>query len=652
MSWLDRLEQRTGFVGPVRRLLAEPIRGGARWAYVFGSALVALVALQVLGGLGLALFYSPSTTTAWASVAHLRTAVPLGALIAAVHHHGASALVVVAGLHLVQVALAGAWRAPREWTWWFGLALLLVTLGFALTGSLLPWDERGYWATRVAVGLAGTAPLVGGAAQRVLVGGRELGNLTLTRFYALHAVVLPLLLVALVAGHVSLVRRHGVTPVGRVDPKDLAARVEPFWPGQAARDGAFALLCVALVFAAALRFGSPFGPPADPSMSAAPRPEWYFRPLFQLLKYFKGPLEPVGTLVIPLGALVLLALLPVLGRGERRGSRGPAGPLVAGGAAVLAALLALSYRDDRRDAGYQRLEAASDARAAKALALAANGVPPEGPVFMLHDQPDERGRRVFEQRCGSCHGEAGTGGKAPSLSGAYSRGWLVALLANPDERRFYGRTKLTGMDGYAALGAEKLGALADFVVGLRDHPAAALPGYAAFKAEGCDACHAVDPGEAAAAPNLAGSGSPAWLRAFIADPGAPVFYGSDNAMPAFKEKLSERELADVAAYVAALGAEPLAPEGGPPPSTDIAFARRCAGCHGADGAGRTPLGRELTLPDFTKPTTLATMSDERVAAVIADGRPGTKMPAWLGKLAPEEIAALARYVRAFASHPP
>src|SRR5205823_13517838 len=130
----------------------------------------------------------------------------LGHLLRGLHAQGATFLLAVAGLHLLQTALYGAYRKPREATWWLGLVLLGLLLAFCLTGSLLPWDERGYWATRVTLGIAGTTPLVGAPLERLLTGGHQFGNLTLTRFYAVNAMLLPLLLIALGVAQVAALR--------------------------------------------------------------------------------------------------------------------------------------------------------------------------------------------------------------------------------------------------------------------------------------------------------------------------------------------------------------------------------------------------------------------------------------------------------------
>src|SRR2546428_602933 len=149
-----------------------------------------------------------SAAGAWASVAYVQDQMVLGWLVRGLHSAGASAMVVLIVLHMLQVALYGAYKRPREVNWIVGVMLLGLVLGFALTGYLLPWDQKGYWATQVATGIMGSVP--GGEPLRVLLqGGSEYGNLTLTRFYALHVFVLPIGLAVLLGIHLALFRKHG-----------------------------------------------------------------------------------------------------------------------------------------------------------------------------------------------------------------------------------------------------------------------------------------------------------------------------------------------------------------------------------------------------------------------------------------------------------
>ncbi len=225
-AWFD---SRTGYKAIVHEALDEPIPGGARWRYVFGSALSTTFMIQVATGLLLMLTYSPSASTAWGSVFYINTQMTLGWFIRGIHHFGSQAMIVLLALHLLQVLWAGAYRAPREVNWWFGMALLFVTLGFSLTGYLLPWDQLAIWAITVGSNMARATPILGvegpGAsamklngvslitsgsdAKFALLGGRSVGEMTLNRFYVLHCVAIPLAASLLIMIHFWRVRKDG-----------------------------------------------------------------------------------------------------------------------------------------------------------------------------------------------------------------------------------------------------------------------------------------------------------------------------------------------------------------------------------------------------------------------------------------------------------
>jgi ubiquinol-cytochrome c reductase cytochrome b subunit len=205
-------EQRAGWSRLKQLLFLEPLPGGARWSAAFGSLLLFVFVLQVVTGILLTMNYAPSVETAWPSVNYIQQQVPGGSFIRGVHHWGSSAMVVLLLFHLVQVFGWGAYKKPRELTWMVGVLLLACVLALAFTGYLLPWDQKGYWASRVGLGIAATTPLAGEDLRLLLQGGPQMGNLTLTRFFTLHAFILPGLVVLLVVVHLYLFRLHGVTP--------------------------------------------------------------------------------------------------------------------------------------------------------------------------------------------------------------------------------------------------------------------------------------------------------------------------------------------------------------------------------------------------------------------------------------------------------
>jgi ubiquinol-cytochrome c reductase cytochrome b subunit len=340
----DWLDDRAGVRAARRHLLDEPLPAGTGWWFTLGSVLLFGLATQILTGVALALFYAPTPDHAWDSVRYIETGVRAGAFLRGLHHWGATIVVVAAVAHLVRVVVFGSYRRPRELNWIVGLLLLLVILAFGLTGYLLPWDQRAYWATVVTINIARLTPVAGDWVAALMAGGTDVGALTLTRWYAVHVVVLPAVLVTLTALHLYLMRRHGIS--GPVVPRAGAAQT--FFPQQAARDLAVVAGVAALLTALAWKGAPVLESPADPTSSDyVPRPEWYFLGLFQLLKYFPGRLEVVGAMVIPGVAFTWLFLLPWLDRGRTRSwrDRQPVLSTFATGLAVVVTLTAMGAAD-------------------------------------------------------------------------------------------------------------------------------------------------------------------------------------------------------------------------------------------------------------------------------------------------------------------
>ena len=312
LAWLD---DRTGFRLIRFHLLDEPLPAGTGWFFTLGSILLVGLSLQVVTGIALALYYAPTPDHAWDSVRFITTEVRFGSFLRGLHHWGASVVVVAAALHLARVVLFGSYRKPRELNWIVGIILLQVILAFGLTGYLLPWDQRAYWATVVAINISKLTPGLGEYVAGFLRGGPEIGALTLTRWYTLHVLVLPPVLAILTIVHLYFMRRQGISgPV-----REKSGVPSPFFPGQAARDLVMAIAAGTLLAVLAWKGAPALEAPADPTASNyIPRPEWYFLGLFQLLKYFPGKLEVIGALVVPGVAMTLLALLPWIDRGATR----------------------------------------------------------------------------------------------------------------------------------------------------------------------------------------------------------------------------------------------------------------------------------------------------------------------------------------------
>ena len=325
----DFFDDRTGYRKLVNELLFERVPGGARWRYVWGSTLVFAFMTQAITGLVLWSSYSAGAQSAWDSVYFIQHEMTGVWLLRGIHHVMAQAMVVLLALHLMQVVIDGAYRAPREVNFWLGLVLMMLVLGMALTGYLLPWDQKGYWATRVATNLAGLVPLLGPSIQQVIIGGPDYGHHTLTRFFAIHAGFLPATLVIMLVVHLSLFRKHGLCarqPIVRSDGM--------FWPDQVLKDAVACLAVMAVVLGVILlpalqamlagrpivpgELGAELGAPADPSQPyAAARPEWYFLFLFQFLKVFEGwgaSGEFLGAIVVPGVVMAMMFLMPIIGR--------------------------------------------------------------------------------------------------------------------------------------------------------------------------------------------------------------------------------------------------------------------------------------------------------------------------------------------------
>jgi ubiquinol-cytochrome c reductase cytochrome b subunit len=183
------------------------------WFYTLGSATLFVAVNQIVTGILLTIYYVPTPDHAYDSVQFITTEVPAGWLIRGLHHWGASAMMVLVVLHMLRVILYGAYKYPREFTWMTGVVLLLVSVGFGFTGYLLPWDQKAYWATTVGTRIAGTAPVVGDTILRIMRGGDELSAVTLARFFGVHVWVLPLTLLILIAVHLYLIIRIGITAV-------------------------------------------------------------------------------------------------------------------------------------------------------------------------------------------------------------------------------------------------------------------------------------------------------------------------------------------------------------------------------------------------------------------------------------------------------
>src|SRR6476661_127046 len=255
------LEQRTGIQTAVHNFLYEDIPASSGWRQVFGSVAIFLFLTQAFTGALLAFNYAPTPGDAYNSLRYILTEVTGGRLMRGLHHWGASMMIVVVVLHMVQVFLYGAYKKPREATWMAGVVLLLLTLAYGLTGYLLPWDNRAYWGTVVTTQLAARAPILGPYLLRLLGSEGEVGVVTFARFYGLHVLLLPPATTLLIALHVYLVRKHGVAP----QPGDEIRPPKKFFPEQVFKDTVAIFTAFVILFVLAIVARVPLERLADPT---------------------------------------------------------------------------------------------------------------------------------------------------------------------------------------------------------------------------------------------------------------------------------------------------------------------------------------------------------------------------------------------------
>ena len=414
-KWIEEwIEDRTGLSKLLKVMLDEPVHGGAKWSYIFGSGLVFLFILQAVTGMVLSGFYSPSSTSAWGSVYYIQHKTFFGWFVRGMHHFGSSAMMILALVHMFQVFIFGAYKKPRELNWISGVILLLFLAGFGLTGYLLPWDQKGFWATQVATNIMGTIPVIGKYIQLIPQGGGDYGNFTLTRFYALHVFLLPTALMFFLFIHIALFRKHGVTPYWKMREDVFKNRVDPFWPNQVYKDVVFAVGMYAVLAGWVFwNKGAELNSPADPASNYLARPEWYFLFLFQLLKYCQGKFLIVGTVIVPTLALIFLFVLPFIDRNTSRypSKRIPFFGAVFSGLAGVIALTTLSIQHDSHDIHILHQQEDSEKQTARAIKLAAKGVPPQGGLYIFLNDPVYLGEKIFKESCNGCHMVNGTGGR-------------------------------------------------------------------------------------------------------------------------------------------------------------------------------------------------------------------------------------------------
>ena len=435
LAWLDA---RLDLEAVKRAVLSREVPDRLTWGHALGSATLAAFLIQVVTGIVLAAYYVPATDQAYDSIRYIERQVAAGGILRGMHHWGASAVTVLIVAHMLRVFTMGAYKYPREASWALGVALFVVVMGFAFTGYLLPWDQRAYWATVVGTSMPRVLPVIGEPLQTLLRGGTDVGAATLTRFFALHVLVFPATLGLLIVLHIVMVLRQGLAPrpaivdagapASTADPtypefyrsttalnKDAGVRV---WPELIARCAVVSLLVVVVVAALGALSGASLEAPADPTDSSyVPTPEWYFLPLYQLMKVVPGWMESVVAVGVPGVLVVALLALPFFDRSSVRTLRHR--PLALTGLTVLLGGSGLLIGAAVRDAA------------------------PRGPEGVILTAVQRAGRALYySQSCDQCHQIGNEGGAlGPDLTEVglrHSVAWMHSFMEEPS--RFHPQT--------------------------------------------------------------------------------------------------------------------------------------------------------------------------------------------------------------------
>ena len=516
------LEERTGLPGTLQRFFSEVIPESAGWPQVFGSVVLFLFLLQSLTGILLSFNFAPTPGDAYRSLAYIVREVAGGHMMRNLHHWGASLMIIVLFAHMAQVFIFGAYHRPREATWISGIVLMLFTLAFGLTGYLLPWDNRAYWGTVVTTRIMASIPLIGALLLRVAGAPAGVGVVTFSRFYSLHTIVLPVAALSLIGFHVLLVKRHGVTPAGADDRNN-----QTFYPRQAWRDLLAVFAAFAILFLAGAFLDVPLERIADPTdASYVPRPEWYFLSLFEVLKLLDGPLQLLGSVVLPAAAIVLLFALPFL---RARGARLILSKRVAAAIGASTFLLwgTLTWAAYEESPRPNRPSNVTTRELDWALLM-----------------PEQiAGKGYFSSSgCASCHGLLGSEGKGgPSLSASsvhHPKEWLAQHFTHPPAAPEPKRLSIPQLNALSMF----LGSLnQDSMVALDNVTPQFVHGAQLYVSGACASCHRVNGEGGGIGPPLNGLAdrrSKEWVRTHFM---APQKLSPGSIMPPYPFNKEEQD---------------------------------------------------------------------------------------------------------------
>ena len=301
----------------VKGQLEKPLPQNISWFHTLGSMSLFLFVSQVLSGILLLVYYRPTMHDAFESVKYIMTTAYMGWLYRQIHAWGANLMIMIVFLHMLRTYITGSYKKPRELTWVLGVGLFFITLVFGFTGYLLPWNQLAYWATTVGTEIAGAIPWVGNFIKTFLRGGTAVGGETISRFFVVHVIILPWVLFFILAAHLFLVRYQGIAtldPVATGKEPKLKEGI-PFFPNHVLKEGIIFFILLGIMITLSVLLPFELGEKADPLQTPfAIKPEWYFLPMYQVLKYFP---KLTGIFITSLGPLFLL-LLPFMDRGRER----------------------------------------------------------------------------------------------------------------------------------------------------------------------------------------------------------------------------------------------------------------------------------------------------------------------------------------------
>ncbi len=419
MRWLKKIwgwfDDITGASKTAGWIVTHPVPHTKKigWLYVFGSATLFVFLMQVFTGIALSSSYVTGSGQAYDSLRFI-TMNPIGRVLRGMHDFGASAMIILIGIHTIRVYLMGSYKYPRQMNWLTGAGLLLFTILMAFTGQLLRWDQNGFWTAVVAAEQAGRVPLIGSWLGHFLLAGSTVGGATLSRFFAAHVFFVPAAIFLFLGLHLYLVLYNGISEPpksGRpVDPRTYRSWYHevverqgvPFWPDAAWRDVAFGLLVVLAIVALAIVVGPPaLGLPPDPTIiQASPRPDWYFLWYFALLTLIPRWLEDWVIVLGPLLFGLFIILLPLVApRGERSPLRRPWAIVVV----LVSVILVAHYSQQGNLAPWApRLDAPPL---------------PERIVGVTRGPVADGAKVFYDKGCEFCHTVSGLGGiRGPDLS--------------------------------------------------------------------------------------------------------------------------------------------------------------------------------------------------------------------------------------------